>query len=63
MKRKENTFIIGIDVGTQSAKVKIFDLSGQIVASSQKKLQPLSIPGPLLALHPGDDVWESLIEL
>ena len=60
MKRKENTFIIGIDVGTQSAKVKIFDLSGQIVASSQKKLQPLSIPGPLLALHPGDDVWESL---
>ena len=32
MKADNNKYVIGVDVGTQSAKVSIFDLSGNVVS-------------------------------
>ena len=57
MKKK---YLMGVDVGTQSAKVLIFDLEGNVVCQSRHPLRRLDIPAPLLAEHPDDDVWDSL---
>ena len=59
MKADNNKYVIGVDVGTQSAKVSIFDLSGNVVSYAAVALQKLNIPAPLLAEHPEDDIWES----
>lgn len=53
-------YLMGVDVGTQSAKVVIFDLDGQIVCEGNQTLRKISIPAPLLAEHPDDDLWDSL---
>lgn len=34
----EKKYIVGIDVGSQSAKVLIYDLKGHIAAKGKKKL-------------------------
>ena len=52
-----NRFVIGVDVGTQSAKVLIFADSGEVVAQGHHTLQPLEIPSPNRAIHPDDDLW------
>lgn len=53
-------YLIGIDCGTQSAKVVVYDSVGNVVAAGQQTLQPMSRPGPGVAIHPGDDLWESI---
>lgn len=53
-------FLMGVDVGTQSAKVVIFDLDGNIVSMGRQELRRLVIPAPLLAEHPEDDLWDAL---
>ena len=53
-------YLMGVDVGTQSAKVVIFDVEGNLICEGRKELKPLSIPAPLLAEHPEDDLWDSL---
>lgn len=53
-------YLIGIDVGTQSAKVAIFTLQGERVCEGHQPLRPLAIPGPQLAEHPEDDLWTSV---
>jgi len=53
-------YLMGVDVGTQSSKVVIFDLNGNIVCESSHPLRKLNIPAPLLAEHPDDDLWDSL---
>lgn len=53
-------YLMGVDVGTQSAKVVIFDLDGQIVCKGNQALRKISIPAPLLAEHPDDDLWDAL---
>lgn len=53
-------YLMGVDVGTQSAKVVIFDLDGSIVCEGKKALRRMNIPAPLLAEHPDDDLWDSL---
>lgn len=53
-------YIIGIDNGSQSSKVCIFDLNGNIVAEGKQSLKPYLLPAPGYVLHPGDDVWESI---
>lgn len=55
-----NKYLMGVDVGTQSAKVVIFDLSGKIVCEGKQALRKMDIPAPLLAEHPDDDLWDSL---
>lgn len=53
-------YLMGVDVGTQSAKVVIFDLDGNIVCDSRYPLRKMDIPAPQLAEHPDDDLWEAL---
>jgi sugar (pentulose or hexulose) kinase len=54
-------YLIGIDCGTQSAKVVVFDASGKAVARGQQLLQPMSHPRHGVAFHPGDDLWDSIV--
>lgn len=58
----EKKYIVGIDVGSQSAKVLIYDLKGHIAAKGKKKLAPMHLAEPGIVEHPGDDLWESLSE-
>lgn len=53
-------YLMSVDVGTQSAKVIIFDLEGNIICQGIKKLRNIQVPAPLLAIHPDDDIWDSL---
>ena len=56
-----NQYIVGIDGGTQSTKVVIFDLEGNVVAEGQEPLKPLLLSEPGVVLHPDDDLWDSLV--
>lgn len=51
--------LMSVDVGTQSAKITIFDLDGQIISQGLKKLRNIEVPAPSLAIHPDDDVWDA----
>lgn len=53
-------YLMGVDVGTQSAKVIISDLDGNIICEGCQALRKLDIPAPLLAEHPDDDLWDAL---
>jgi sugar (pentulose or hexulose) kinase len=53
-------YLMGVDVGTQSAKVVISDLDGNILCEGRHALRMMDIPAPQLAEHPDDDLWESL---
>ncbi len=53
-------YIVGIDGGSQSTKVVIYDLKGNIVSEATEKLQPMYIPNKETAEHPKDDLWDSL---
>ncbi|MUH52167.1 MAG: sugar kinase [Actinobacteria bacterium] len=53
-------YLIGIDCGTQSAKVVVYDAVGAAVARGQHSLRPMSRPRHGVAVHPGDDLWESI---
>lgn len=55
-------YIIAIDGGTQSTKVVIFNLAGQIICNYSVKLKPLNLFQDGRAEHPKDDLWQSLIE-
>lgn len=56
----QKKFIIGIDGGTQSSKVIIFDLAGNIVSQGKEDLRPMVMPRPGVAEHPDDDLWDSI---
>ncbi len=53
-------YLIGVDCGTQSAKVVIYDATGNAVARGQHELRPMSRPAHGIAVHPDDDLWESI---
>jgi len=53
-------YLIGIDEGSQSAKILIFDTKGHIVCEAKHKLKPYDLPEPGHVEHPGDDWWEAL---
>ncbi len=53
-------YIIGIDQGSQSCKIMIFDLKGNIVCEGREPLRPYSLPSPGIVEHPEDDWWTSL---
>jgi sugar (pentulose or hexulose) kinase len=55
-----NKFVIGIDGGTQSSKVVIFDLLGNVVCQGKKDLQPMHMTKTGIAEHPDDDLWDSI---
>lgn len=53
-------YLMGVDLGTQSAKVIITDLDGHIVCEGRHPLRKLVIPAPQQAIHPDDDLWHAL---
>lgn len=53
-------YLIGIDNGSQSSKVTIFDEHGTAVSEGRVALQPNSTPRPGVVEHPDDDVWDSI---
>jgi xylulokinase len=52
--------LLAIDNGSQSTKVTIFDPRGHAVASARKRLKPYDTSVPGRAVHPGDDIWDSV---
>ncbi len=56
----ESPYLIGVDCGTQSAKVVVYDAAGNAVARGQHALQPMSRPRHGVATHPDDDLWVSI---
>ena len=54
-------YLIGIDGGTQSTKVIVFDLHGNVVCEGRQPLRPMNAPWVGAAEHPDDDLWDSLI--
>jgi sugar (pentulose or hexulose) kinase len=54
-------YIIGVDGGSQSSKVVIYDLHGTVVAEGRQVLRPMSRPKNGIVEHPGDDLWDSII--
>ena len=55
-------YVIGIDEGSQSAKILIFDLKGNIVCEDKHPLRPYNLPQPGYVEHPDDDWWEAICE-
>ena len=53
-------YIIGIDGGSQSTKVVMYDLEGNVVCEGTGLLQPMYTPDANTAEHPDDDLWTSL---
>jgi sugar (pentulose or hexulose) kinase len=53
-------YIIGVDGGSQSSKVVIFDLEGTVVCQGWQTLRPMSRPRYGIVEHPDDDLWDSI---
>ena len=53
-------YLLAIDNGSQSTKVTIFDTRGRPVASARRRLKPYDTSVPGHAIHPGDDIWDSI---
>jgi len=53
-------YLLAIDNGSQSTKVTIFDARGRAVASASRRLRPYDTSVPGHAVHPGDDIWDSI---
>ena len=53
-------YLIGVDGGTQSSKVVVYDPAGNVVCQGRQVLRPMSRPRPGVAVHPDDDLWESI---
>lgn len=53
-------YIIGIDGGTQSTKLAIFDTAGREICSETVQLRPIHFYDDTRAEHPDDDLWDSL---
>ena len=51
-------YLIGIDCGTQSAKVAVYDATARSSRRARQALQPMSRPRHGVAVHPGEDVWD-----
>jgi xylulokinase len=53
-------YLLAIDNGSQSTKVTIFDSRGDAVVSARRRLKPYDTTVPGHAVHPGDDIWDSI---
>lgn len=53
-------YLIGIDEGSQSAKITVFDIKGRIICEGREPLKPYDLPQPGYVEHPGDDWWEAI---
>ena len=53
-------YVVGIDNGSQSSKVTVFDERGGVVAEGRVPLRPNHTPAPGVVEHPDDDLWDSV---
>jgi len=53
-------YLLAIDNGSQSTKVTIFDSRGHALAWASRRLKPYDTSIPGRAVHPGDDIWDSV---
>lgn len=53
-------YVMGIDNGSQSTKVAIYDFEGNEVAFGSFQLKETLSPEPGVVIHPDDDLWESV---
>lgn len=53
-------YLVGIDCGTQSAKVVVYDAAGRAVARGRQALRPMDRPRHGVATHPDDDLWDAI---
>lgn len=53
-------YIIGIDEGSQSAKITVFDQRGNVVCEDKAPLRPYHLPRPGYVEHPDDDWWDAI---
>lgn len=54
-------YILGLDGGSQSSKVVIFDTDGRVVCEASQDLEPMYTADPGIAEHPQDDLYDSLV--
>ncbi len=52
--------LVGIDLGSQSAKVVVHDAAGAVVAQGRRSLRATLSPRPGAVEHPEDDLWDAL---
>ncbi|MFB7631327.1 FGGY-family carbohydrate kinase [Streptomyces sp. NPDC056149] len=53
-------YFIGIDNGSQSSKVTVFDARGRAVSEGRAALRPYRTPRPGIVEHPDDDLWTTI---
>jgi sugar (pentulose or hexulose) kinase len=53
-------YLIGVDGGTQSSKVVVYDARGDVVCEGRQVLRSMSRPRHGVAVHPDDDLWTSI---
>ncbi|MBE5102277.1 sugar kinase [Bacillus aryabhattai] len=53
-------YVMGIDNGSQSTKVAIYDFEGTEVAFGSYNLKETLSPEPGMVIHPDDDLWDSV---
>lgn len=53
-------YLIGIDSGSQSTKVYVFNQHGEVICSESEGLQSMMTRKPGYVEHPADDLWDSL---
>ncbi|PJN35500.1 sugar kinase [Streptomyces sp. CB02959] len=53
-------YFIGIDNGSQSSKVTVFDDHGRAVSEGRASLRPYHTPRPGVVEHPDDDLWTTI---
>ena len=53
-------YLLGIDEGSQSCKLTMYDTAGNIVTRVSEPLEPLALAPGGVAEHPGDDLWDKL---
>lgn len=56
----EEKYIIGVDNGSQSTKVYIFNSQGDAIISASRPLRPMVAREPGYVEHPDDDLWDSI---
>lgn len=54
-------YLVGIDGGSQSTKVVIYDLEGRVVCEGRQPLRAMHMPTAGVVEHPDDDLWDSLV--
>lgn len=57
----KNEYVIGLDVGTQSTRVIIFDKDGNVASKGSRPHQPHMIRQPGWAEHPMGDLWNAFL--